>query len=219
MSPFERGRVFADRQDAGTRLAKRIGKLSNQQVVVLGLARGGVPVAREVAAALDAPLDVLVVRKLGAPGRPELAIGAIGEDAVRVLNRELVDQLGVDDRRIAQIEKTERAELERRAHLYRTGRRRVPLQGRTAVVVDDGIATGATARAGCRVARALGAGRIVLAVPVAPYDWSSGGQADELVTVLAPVGFLSVGRWYRDFSQTTDEEVIAHLTAIAAPEH
>ena len=165
--------VFADRVDAGRRLAARLGHLRGEPVVVLGLPRGGVPVAFEVAAALGAPLDVIVVRKLGVPFQPELGMGAIGEDGARIINDEIVRLAGVTDRQLAEVESRERAELERRALRFRGDRPRVPLEGRIAVVVDDGIATGSTARAACQVARAHGAARVVLAVPVAPPGWTA----------------------------------------------
>src|SRR5271167_3479665 len=154
--------VFADRDYAGRRLAARLGYLRGEPVVVLGLPRGGVPVAFEVAQALEAPLDVIVVRKLGVPFQPELAMGAIGEDGVRVENEEIVESSGVSPVELEAIERQEREELNRRAQRYREGHPRLELQGRCAVIVDDGIATGSTARAACRVAHALGASRVVL---------------------------------------------------------
>ncbi|WP_051804679.1 phosphoribosyltransferase [Streptomyces griseus] len=204
---------FADRTDAGRQLAARLDHLRGAGAVVLGLPRGGVPVAAEVAGALGAPLDVCLVRKLGVPGRPELAMGAVGEGGVRVLNEEIVRVSGVTGGELAAVEERERAVLAERARTYRGGRRAVPLEGRTAVVVDDGIATGATALAACRVVRAAGAARIVLAVPVAPRDWTVrlGGEADETVAVHAPASFAAVGQFYRDFGQTRDAEVVALL--------
>jgi putative phosphoribosyl transferase len=202
--------VFADRVDAGRRLARRLEYLRNRPVVVLGLPRGGVPVAYEVATALGAPLDVIVVRKLGVPFQPELAMGAIGEDGVRIVDDEVVRTAGVSQEEMAAVESRERAELERRARLFRAERGRVPLEGRTAVVVDDGIATGSTARAACQVARALGATRVVLAVPVGPPGWEAriGPDADEFVTLSTPDLFFAIGQFYENFSQTSDEEVI-----------
>jgi putative phosphoribosyl transferase len=200
---------FRNRTEAGCRLAERLKYLRGEAVVVLGLPRGGVPVAFEVARALNAPLDVIVVRKLGVPWQPELAMGAIGEDGVRVTNDD-VYVTGVSDRDLAAVEARERVELERRARRFRGDRRRQPLDGRTVVVVDDGVATGSTARAACLVARAHGAARVVLAVPVAPPDWLSrcAGDADELVVLETPAGFYAVGQAYEDFTQTTDDEVI-----------
>jgi putative phosphoribosyl transferase len=204
---------FVDRVDAGRRLAHRLQHLRGQGVVVLGLPRGGVPVAFEVARALDAPLDVIVVRKLGVPFRPELGMGAVGEGGVRTINQEVVQLAGVTDAALAAVEHHERAELERRARRFRGDRPRVPLAGKTAVVVDDGIATGSTARVACQVARAHGASRVVLAVPVAPPDWTEclGDVADELVCLETHEPFCAVGRWYADFTQTADEDVIACL--------
>jgi putative phosphoribosyl transferase len=209
---------FADRGDAGRRLAARLGHLRGQRVVVVGLPRGGVPVAFEVARALGAPLDVIVVRKLGVPFQPELGMGAIGEGGVRVLNREIIQRGGISADELAAVEARERGELERRAFRYRRGRPRQPLDGCTAVVVDDGIATGSTARAACQVARAQGAARVVLAVPVAPPGWQArlGDVADDLVCVSTPQSFYAIGQFYADFSQTTDSEVTACLERAAA---
>jgi putative phosphoribosyl transferase len=211
--------VFADRADAGRRLAARLQHLAGERVVVLGLPRGGVPVALEVARALGAPLDVIVVRKLGVPFQPELGMGAIGEDGVVVISQEMVRAAGVSAEELAGVGARERAEVERRAWRYRGGRPRQPLGGRVAVVVDDGIATGSTARAACRIARALGAARVVLAVPVAPPGWQDriGGDADELVCVQTPRDFLAIGQFYADFSQATDDEVVACLRRAATP--
>ncbi|WP_435188849.1 phosphoribosyltransferase family protein [Streptomyces sp. bgisy126] len=204
---------FSDRSDAGRQLAARLDHLRGQDVVVLGLPRGGVPVAVEVADALDAPLDICLVRKLGVPHRPEVAMGAIGEGGVRVLNDGVIQEAGVDDRALAAVEERELAELDQRARRYRGSRTPVPLEGRTVLVVDDGLATGATALAACRVVRARGAARIVLAVPVAPPGWTArlGGEADETVGVRTPEGFYAVGQFYREFPQTPDDEVIACL--------
>jgi putative phosphoribosyl transferase len=201
--------VLVDRVDAGRRLAARLGHLRGEPVVVLGLPRGGVPVAYEVATALGAQLDVIVVRKLGVPFQPELGMGAIGEDGARIINEEVVRLAEVPAGEIAAIESRERAELERRARRYRGDRPRVPLEGRTAVVVDDGIATGSTARAACQVARAHGAARVVLAVPVAPPGWEAriGRDADEFVCLATPDPFFAIGQFYADFSQTSDDEV------------
>ena len=181
--------------------------------MVLGLPRGGVPVALEVARALGAPLDVIVVRKLGVPFQPELGMGAIGEDGVRVINPEVVRLAGVSEKELAAVEVRERAELDRRAARYRGGRPRQPLDGRAVVVVDDGIATGSTAWAACQVARAQGAAQVVLAVPVAPPGWQdqAKGDADELVCVQTPEPFSAIGQFYADFSPTTDDEVVACL--------
>lgn len=179
---------FSDRTDAGRRLAARLHHLKGQDLVVVGLPRGGVPVAAQVAEALGAPLDVCLVRKLGVPFQPELAMGAIGEEGVRVINEEVVRATGVTDRDLAAVEEHERGVLEQRARRYRGEQRPARYEGRTVLVVDDGLATGSTALAACRIARARGASRIVLAVPVAPHDWSArvGGAADEGVCVHTP---------------------------------
>jgi putative phosphoribosyl transferase len=204
---------FIDRVDAGRRLAAQLAHLRGEDLVVLGLPRGGVPVALEVALRLDAPLDVIVVRKLGVPFQPELGMGAIGEDGTRVLNAEIVRQSGISPEELATVERRERDELERRARRFRGDRLPIPLGGKTVVVVDDGLATGSTARAACRVARARGAARVVLAVAVAPPDWTArlADAADELVCVATPQPFFAIGQFYADFSPTTDEEVVVCL--------
>ena len=211
--------MFADRADAGQQLAAKLGHLRGEPVVVLGLPRGGVPVAFQVARALGAPLDVIVVRKLGVPFQPELAMGAVGEDGVRVINWEIVRLAEVPEKELAAIGAREQAQVEARAARYRARQARLPLGGRVAVVVDDGIATGSTARAACQIARAHGAARVVLAVPVAPPGWEAGfsGEADELVCVDIPPWFEAIGQFYGDFSQVSDEEVIACLERAAAP--
>lgn len=204
---------YADRQDAGRRLARHLGALRGADVVVLGLPRGGVPVAAEVAAALGAPLDVVVVRKIGCPYQPELAVGAIGEAGVRVLDERVLRLARVSPRELAEVEAAERAELTRRLTRFSEGGNRVPLAGRTALIVDDGMATGATARAACQVARARGAARVVLASPVASREAVAlaGRAADEVICPWTPQGFRAVGRFYRDFEQTTDDEVVELL--------
>jgi putative phosphoribosyl transferase len=210
--------VFTDRADAGRQLAACLQDLRGEPVVVLGLPRGGVPVAAEVARALAAPLDVIVVRKLGVPFQPELGLGAVGEDGVRVLNPAVIWDAGVSETDLAAIEARERAEVERRAARYRGGRTRLSLSNRIAVIVDDGIATGSTALAACRIARALGAARVVLAVPVAPVGWEAriGAEADLFVSVATPEGFLAISQFYDDFSQTSDDDVVACLSAAAS---
>jgi predicted phosphoribosyltransferase/alpha-beta hydrolase superfamily lysophospholipase len=204
---------FDDRADAGRQLAGRLEGLRGQDVVVLGLPRGGVPVAFEVAKALRAPLDVLVVRKLGVPYQPELAFGAIGEDGVRVLNDDVLRHTRLTDADITGVEREQLAELRRRSELYRRGRERLPLAGRVALIVDDGIATGATAQAACQVARAHGARRVVLAAPIGAPDAVAALEkyADEVVCLGAPPYFFAVGQGYRDFGQTSDDEVCALL--------
>ena len=205
--------TFIDRADAGRQLAVKLAHLRDANVVVLGLPRGGVPVAAQVASALSAPMDVIVVRKLGAPNQPELGMGAIGEDGARVINDDVVRMVGASERDVADVESRERAELERRARRFRAGRDRLDIAGRTVVIVDDGIATGSTARAACEVARAHGAARVVLAVPVAPPGWqyTLGDAADEYVCLETPASFYAVGQAYVDFSQTEDADVVAIL--------
>ena len=208
---------FRDRRDAGRQLAARLGHLRAEHPIVVGLPRGGVPVAFEVARELDARLDVIVVRKLGVPFQPELGMGAVGEGGVRVLNDELVRLAHVSSAEIAAVEAREGREVERRANLYRGGRPMIPLAGRTVIVVDDGIATGGTARAALEVARAHGACRVVLAVPVAPRESVAemAAVADEVVALATPTPFYAVGQWYAQFSQTPDDEVISLLQAAA----
>ncbi len=203
---------FVDRADAGWQLADRLAAYRGRDVVVLGLPRGGVPVAYQVACALEAPLDVVVVRKLGVPFQPELAMGAIGEDGVRVLDRDIIVQARVTGDELAEVERHEQLALADRLKRYRRGRDREDLRGRTAIVVDDGVATGSTARVACRIARALGASRVVLAVPVGPRDsLRHVPEADEVVTVMEPEDFRAVGVYYRDFSPTSDDEVVVLL--------
>jgi putative phosphoribosyl transferase len=206
---------FSDRRDAGRRLADRLASMRGTDVVVLGLPRGGVPVAAEIARVLAAPLDVIVVRKLGVPGQPELAMGAIGEGGVLVVEERVLRSAHVAPEDLELARHQQRAELESRLRLFREGRPRVPLTGRTAVVVDDGIATGSTARAACAVVRALGAVRIALAVPVcAPGSVPAvASVVDELVCLLCPGNFRAVGQFYVDFRPTEDDEVIELLAA------
>ncbi len=178
-------------------------------LVVVGLPRGGVPVACEVALALDAPLDVLIVRKIGMPDQPEVAMGAIGEGGVVVVNEDLMSAMNITKAQFALIEEREQVELERRVHRYRQDREPVPLEGRTVVIVDDGIATGSTARAACQVARARGAARVVLAVPVGAARAMEDlrGYVDELVSLGVADGPFAVGQFYEEFDQTLDEQV------------
>lgn len=207
--------LFLNRADAGRRLATRLTDLAGPDTIVLGLPRGGVPVALEVARALGAPLDVVVVRKLGSPLNPEYALGAIGAGRVRVVDEAAMRALGITAHEIDSIEVSERAELERRIVRFRGTRAALDLAGKTAIVVDDGIATGSTARAACLIVRKMGASRIVLAIPVAPRDWIAriGDAADDLVCLETPAHFFAVGQWYSDFTQTTDVEVSAALAA------
>jgi len=206
--------VFRDRVDAGRQLAERLAFLRGQDVVVLGLPRGGVPVAFEVAEALNAPLDVIVVRKLGVPFQPELAMGAIGEGGARVLDADVCRRARISEDDLRSVQRREREELDARVARYRRGRERVDVTGRVAVVVDDGIATGSTARVACEVARQLGAARVVLAVPVGPSAaLREFPAADEVVCISAVSRFLAVGYHYLDFSPTSDEQVIVLLEA------
>lgn len=219
---------FDDRGDAGRRLAGKLEYLRGEDVVVLALPRGGVPVAFEVARALGAPLDVIVVRKLGVPFQSELEMGAVGERDVLVLNESVVRKAHVTADELAEIERRARAEVDRQARRFRGGRSRSDLAGRTALLVDDGVATGATARAACEVARQLGATRVVLAVPVCAPDSARRlrDAVDEMVCLHTPRWFLGVGEFYADFRQVPDEEVVellgraasARSSAASAPE-
>jgi len=208
---------FLDRADAGRRLAGVLTGVRDADAIVLGLPRGGIPVGYEIAQALGIPLDVILVRKVGLPAQPELAMGAIGEDGVRLVNTEVVQAEQVSEQVFAEVEQRERAELRRRAERYRLDRPRAAVAGRTAIVVDDGIATGSTARAACQVARAHGAARVILAVPVAPRGTVAALRqvADQVVCLESPEPFYAIGQWYQDFSQTTDAEVVRLLRAAA----
>ncbi|MEO8908586.1 MAG: phosphoribosyltransferase [Microbacteriaceae bacterium] len=210
--------LFHDRVDAGRQLAQLMAHLSGRDTVVLGLPRGGVPVAYEVATALGLPLDVIVVRKLGVPWHEELAMGAIGE-GVRVLDDDAVSSLQISSEQVDAVERREQDELIRRARTFRGRRGPLQLDGRGVIIVDDGVATGATARAACQVARAAGAVHIILAVPVAPPDWAvhPGDDADEFICVARPSPFFAIGQWYEDFTQTTDETVIELLNRSSNP--
>jgi putative phosphoribosyl transferase len=200
---------FRDRAEAGRRLAERLGEVGAEQPVVVGLPRGGVPVAAEIARSLGSPLDVLVVRKLGHPQQPELGLGAIGEGGTRVLNERLIAHLRVSRDALQEIAAREDVELARRIALYRGDRPRAPVAGRTVVLVDDGLATGFTARAAVEVLRQAGARKVVLAIPVAPRDTVTELRrvADEVVCLEAPARFRSIGEWFDDFHQVRDTEV------------
>ncbi|WP_373122760.1 phosphoribosyltransferase family protein [Mycobacterium marinum] len=206
-------RQFSDRIDAGRKLGRRLEFLRGQDIVVLGLPRGGVPVAFEVAKALHAPLDVLLVRKLGVPLHSELAFGAIGEGGVQVINSAVVHEAGLGEQEMAAVETAQWAELQRRVQRYRGDRHPIPLRGRIAVIVDDGVATGATAAAACQVARAQGASRVILAVPIGATDTALRftEYADEVVCLETPTPYFAVGQGYDNFTQTSDQEVVTLL--------
>ena len=212
--------VFRDRREAGRLLAAKLSTYAGKpDIVVLGLPRGGVPVAFEVARALAAPLDVFLVRKLGVPGHEELAMGAVASGGVLVLNDDVIARLGIAPDEIDAVAAKETAELARREQLYRSGRTSPEFSGRTVILVDDGLATGATMRAAITALRQSGPARIIVAVPTAAPDICEEfkKQADEIVCYMTPAPFLAVGRWYEDFGQTTDDEVCA-LLAQAQPE-
>lgn len=206
---------FADRPEAGRRLAERLLPLADADPIVVALPRGGVPVAAEVARALDAPLEILAVRKLGAPHNPEYGIGAIAEDGTRVFDTEALAALGIDNGVLDTIVDRESEELRRRVAVYRGGRPPLGLENRTVIVVDDGVATGLTDTAALRSIRRRRPRRLVLAVPVCPP--ASAGrlrdEADEVLCLLTPSLLYGVGQWYRDFSQVSDREVISALGA------
>ncbi len=202
--------MFHDRFDAGETLARRLGEFAGtSDAVVLALPRGGVPVAYEVARQLRLPLDVFVVRKLGTPGQPELAMGAIASGGVRVLNREVVDAMGIPEWSVEQVAKQEQVELERRERQYRGDRPPLETSGKTVILVDDGLATGSSMRAAAAALRQQGAARIVVAVPVASRATCEQLRAEgnEVVCATTPEPFFAVGQWYQDFSQTSDDEV------------
>jgi predicted phosphoribosyltransferase len=206
--------AFRDRADAGRSLVAALAHLAGRRdVVVLGLARGGVPVAYEVAVALHAPLDVLLARKLGAPGHPELAMGAIASGGLRVLNRSVVDALRIPAEAVEAVVARETAELARREQAYRPGRPQLDVGGRVAVVVDDGLATGATMRAAVGALRAQSPARVVAAVPVGARRTCDelAAEADEVVCLQRPASFHAVSEWYDDFAQVTDDDIRALL--------
>jgi predicted phosphoribosyltransferase len=201
---------FRNRREAGRLLAATLTEYANRpDVIVLALPRGGVPVAHEVARALDAPLDIFLVRKLGVPGHEEFAFGAIASGGVRVINDQVVRELRIPPHAIDQIAAKEQQELERRERLYRGGRPVPNVRGRTVILVDDGLATGATMYAAVTALRQQGAGRIVVAVPIASSDACTGlsRQVDQIICAVTPEPFHAVGLWYEDFLPTTDEQV------------
>jgi putative phosphoribosyl transferase len=215
VSQFVDGPLFADRADAGTRLARRLAEMMWSDPVVLGLARGGVPIAAKVAEALDAPLEVAVSRKIGAPGRREFGIGAVTAEGPPQYNERTLAALGLTPDDLREDCERERAEARRRLERYRKGRNPVPLAGRDVLLIDDGLATGVTARAALDELRAAGPARLVFAAPVCARDsrdaLCAAADADEVVCLFAPPDFGAVGLWYRDFGQTSDEEVLAAL--------
>lgn len=202
--------IFRNRQEAGRRLAARLKAYANREdVIVLGVPRGGVPVAFEVATALNLPLDVFVLRKLGVPGHEELAFGAIGSGGVRVLDRQVVESLGLSELVIGLVTREETAELARREKIYRGGRAPLDLRGKTVILVDDGIATGSSLRAGVSALRQMGPRAIVIAAPVAPPTTVNRlkREVDDVVCDETPKTFYGVGQFYGDFAQVSDEEV------------
>jgi putative phosphoribosyl transferase len=208
---------FRDRRDAGRVLAGKLRDFQNKDVAVLALPRGGVPVGFEVAEFINAPLDVFLVRKLGVPGHEELALGAIASGGIRVLNHDVVNMTGLDEQAIDAIAEREQKELERRERAYRDGRPPVDVEGRVAILVDDGLATGATMLAAARAVRKLRPRRLVIAVPVSAPQTCEYFESvvDEIVCAETPQPFEAVGLWYEDFSQTTEAEV-TNLLARAA---
>ncbi|HEU0023566.1 MAG TPA: phosphoribosyltransferase, partial [Thermoleophilaceae bacterium] len=209
------GVLFRDRRHAGRALAKRLKEMAVESPVIVALPRGGVPVGYEVAQALDAPLDIGLVRKLGAPGHPEFGIGALGEGGTVVLDRGAVRALGVTREQLEAAIARERMELDRRRERYRQGYPPVEVAGRNVILVDDGLATGVTAAAAARVLKARGAAHVIVAVPVSPRGVGEelGSHFDDFVSLASPERFTSVGSWYQDFSQTPDEEVVELLRA------
>lgn len=205
---------FRDRADAGLRLADRLRSFEDQNPIVLGLPRGGVAVACEISRALHAPLDVIVARKLGAPAQPELGIGAIAPHGVRILDTMAVELLGITPEEIDNITARETAEMDRRLQLYRGDKPPLDLTDRTVILVDDGLATGVTARAAIQALRRQHPHRLVLAVPVCAPETARllRGEVDDFVCLLMPEPFRAVGLWYEDFEQLTDEQVLALLT-------
>jgi predicted phosphoribosyltransferase len=214
--------LFLDRAEAGRRLASRLARYAHRDdVLVLALPRGGVPVAYEVALALDVPLDVFVVRKLGVPGHEELAIGAIATGGIRVLNEDVVRELGIPPSVVDAVAEEEQRELERREAAYRGLRPPHPIEGRVAILVDDGLATGSTMRAAALALRRRAPRSCVVAVPVAAVTTCAEMRevADEVVCAETPEPFRAVGEWYEDFSQTSDEEVRALLARASERRH
>ncbi|WP_329572085.1 phosphoribosyltransferase [Kitasatospora sp. NBC_01266] len=213
------GRTFRDRAEAGRLLGERVRAWGADAPVVVGLPRGGVPVAYRVAQLLDAPLDILVVRKIGAPGQPELALGAVGEGGIRLFNHDIIAALGITAHRLEQLADATAAEVAERTGLLRGSLPPLEVTGRAVVLVDDGIATGATVRAAMAVLRRREVSELLLAVPVTAPEALRvlGPLADDLVCLSAPPSFQAVGQFYNDFEQTTDQEVRRLLDLAAAP--
>lgn len=213
--------IFLNRIDAGRKLAGRLAAYANRSdVIVLGLPRGGVPVAFEVARALHAPLDVFLSRKLGVPGQEELAFGALASGGVCVLDQNLIREIGIPSGEVARVTEKAKKELDRRESVYRAGRPPLLVEGLTVLLVDDGIATGSSIRAGAKALRQMKPASIVIAVPVAPASTCKRlrDEVDELVCLHMPEMFFAIGQFYEDFSQLTDEEVIGFLRQSAAPD-
>jgi putative phosphoribosyl transferase len=207
---------YRDRAEAGRLLALELAPLKDSEPVILAVPRGGVPVAAEVAALLGAPLDVVVVRKLGLPAAHEVAMGAIGERGTRVIDQQLVRRANVSAEQLGAVESREGDQLEARAARFRRGREPIELTDKTVIVIDDGVATGATAMAACREARTRGATTVILAVPVGAQDTIDAfADADRVVCLKKPVRFFAVGEYYRDFSQTKDDEVVRLLDELS----
>jgi len=209
--------VFRDRRDAGRQLAPRLDRFAGPRTIVLALPRGGVPVAYEIAMHLGAPLDVLVVRKLGVPGRSELAMGAIASGGIQVVDQRIVDTLGISPEAFEVVARSERAALERRERAIRAGRAVLDVAGKTAILVDDGLATGASMAAAIDALETRAPARIVAAVPVAPLETCQAlrKRADDVICLITPDHLYAVGIWYQDFTQTTDTEVRELLDAAA----
>lgn len=219
MRPDRQPVLFANREDAGERLGKALARFRGQRPLVLGIPRGGVPVAAQVAKALDGDLDVIVARKLGSPFSPELAVGAVTADGLRYLNAQTIEELGVPADYLDQVTKEKRAEAEARERRFRAGKAPLSVEGRTVILVDDGLATGSTMIAAARSVRARHPQRLVIAIPVAPRETCDAmrAEADEVTCLEMPEFFMAVGLHYRDFSQTEDEDVERILDAWRAP--
>jgi predicted phosphoribosyltransferase len=201
--------IFKDRQQAGEKLAAALTKYRAKKPLILGIPRGGIIVAYEIAKALNAPLDIIVARKLASPSQPEYAIGAIAPGGIKILNSEAVQYFGLDKHDLDEIITQEKQELERRMQIYRAGKKALNVKNKTVIIVDDGLATGLTAKAAVRSVKALGAREVILAVPVAAADTAADicQEVDELICLSTPSYFGAVGQFYKNFPQTTDEEV------------